>query len=76
MLVPVTNDNHFLGIELDLKSEIAPQLRVGASLYQQRTGHWPDKILLNPNLPEIPGIADLGVEIEAHAFVQDRKSVV
>jgi len=55
----------YLAILLDLKEDIARQIKVGAALYQQRTGHWPDKILLNPWIIANHQVVELGPILES-----------
>jgi hypothetical protein len=55
----------YLVIRFDLQVDVVRQVKVGAALYQQRTGHWPDKILLNPWIIANHQVAELGTILES-----------
>lgn len=62
--------NKLLGIELNLKAPLKPQIQMGAALFQKRTCQWPDIILVHPDLVITEPIDDLGIEVHREKFVQ------
>ena len=59
-----------IGLSLDLKGNIKDQIRIGASIYQQKTGTWPDTVVTHPDLPLPDPLDDIGIEVQQAKYVQ------